>query len=295
MEPYFFNNVKWLKRILLTIFILPILSLFFSSCSHKILTPAQTYKTNHFNFYVGSLSQYSEEEKKTIAELASRLDNIWIKVNKLCDNELPPKLKISVKREGTLSRALRSEKKILINSIKIRNGLRDCQTIVAHEATHIGYYKISKGRITYSENQFLDEGIAMYAMWPFEPDVTKRKELFLRTAKADLKNGKASLNYLQDWKKNVDDKLMAFSENWRLKHPNKSPTLEDELQVGVNTYFTSCVFVEYIIDTYGLAKFVNAIRNIGNGDTQSKAFQNAFGKNIEAIFADWHAFLNTSN
>ena len=125
--------------------------------------------------------------------------------------------------------------------------------------------------------------------------MTERKALFLRTAKSDFKNGKASLNYLRDWKKNVDDKLMAFSKNWRSKNPNKIPTLEDELKVGVNSYFTSCVLVEYIVDTYGLPKFVSAIRNIGKGENQSKAFQSALGKNIEEIFAEWHAFLNDSN
>jgi hypothetical protein len=49
---------------------------------------AKTYKTDHFNFSVGWLSQYKEEEKKTIAELVDRLDEIWIKINELCDNEL---------------------------------------------------------------------------------------------------------------------------------------------------------------------------------------------------------------
>lgn len=256
---------------------------------------AKTYKTEHFNFSVGWLSQYKEEEKKTIAELVDRLDEIWIKINELCDNELPAKIKMSVRTEGTLSKAIRSENKILINSIKIKKGLRDCLTIVAHEGTHIGYSKISKGKLSSGENEFLDEGIAQYAMWPFEPDMTERKALFLRVAKSDLKNGKASLNYLRDWQKNVNDKLWAFSKNWRSKNPNKSPTLEDELQVGVNSYFTSCVLVEYIIDTYGVPKFVSAIRNIGKGDTQSKAFQNALGKSIEEIFSDWHAFLENAN
>jgi len=291
MKNYFLHAGRCLKRIFLTIFILSFIILLLL----PIQTFAKTYKTDHFNFSVGWLYQYNEEEKKTIAELVARLDDIWIKVNELCENELPAKLKMSVKREGTLSRALRSENKILINAIKIKKGLRDCQTIVAHETTHIGYYKISKGRITNRENTFLDEGIAMYAMYPFELNVTERKDLFLRTAKADLKNGKASLNYLRDWEKNVDDKLMAFSKNWRIKNPNKIPTLEDELQAGVNSYFTSCVLIEYIIDTYGLPKFVSAIRNIGNGDNQSKAFQSALGKNIEEIFAEWHAFLNNSN
>jgi hypothetical protein len=260
-----------------------------------IQTFAKTYKTDHFKFSVGWLFQYNEEEKKTIAELVDRLDDIWIKVNELCENELPPKLKMSVKSEGTLSRALRTENKILINSIKIKKGLRDCLTIVAHEATHIGYHKISKGKITKGENNFLDEGIAMYAMWPFEPNMTERKALFLRTAKSDLKNGKASLSYLRDWKKNVDDKLLAFSKKWRSKNPNKIPALEDELKVGVNSYFTSCVLVEYIIDAYGLPKFVSAIRNIGKGESQSEAFQSALGKKIEEIFAEWHNFLDTSN
>ncbi len=253
---------------------------------------AKTYKTEHFNFSVGWLSQYEEAEKKTIAELVANLDDVWLKINKLCENELPSKLKIGVKREGTTSRALRAENKILINSIKIKKGLRDCLTIVAHEGTHIGYHKISKGKLKKVENKFLDEGIAMYAMYPFEPDEAEKKDLFLRIAKDDLKNGKATLSYLRDWKNNVDDKLMAFSKNWRHKNPNKSPTLEDELQVGVNSYYTSCVLVEYIIDTYGLPKFVSAIRNIGKGDNQSEAFRNAMGIDIEDIFSKWHAFLN---
>lgn len=92
----------------------------------------------------------------------------------------------------------------------------------------------------------------------------------------------------------MDISLRAFSKNWRLKNPNKYPSLEDELQVGVNSYYPSCVLIEYLIDTYGLPKFVSAIRNIGKGDNQSKAFQSAMGKDIEEIFAEWHAFLNSS-
>lgn len=69
----------------------------------------------------------------------------------------------------------------------LKKGLRDCLTIVAHELTHIGYFKISKGKLMNWENKFLDEGIAGYAMYPFEPNVAEKKDLSLRIAKADLK------------------------------------------------------------------------------------------------------------
>ena len=50
-----------------------------------ILFPAEsyskTYKTDHYNFSVGWLSGYNEEEKKTISELVANLDVIWMKVN----------------------------------------------------------------------------------------------------------------------------------------------------------------------------------------------------------------------
>jgi hypothetical protein len=54
------------------------------------------------------------------------------------------------------------------------------------------------------------------------------------------------------------------------------------------------VLIEYLVDTYGLPKLISAIRNIGKGVPQSKAFQSALGKNIEEIFAEWHVFLNNS-
>jgi len=255
---------------------------------------AETFKTNHYEFSAGMMWQYNKQEKETINAFVLRLDDIWSSVNLLCNNELPPKIRISVEREGRLSIPLREENKILMNSIKIKYGLRDCLTIIAHETTHIGYYKISNGRITDWENRFLDEGIAMYAMYPYEPDVADKKTLSFRIAKTDFKNGKASLNYLRDWKNNVQDKLVAFSNSWRLKNPNKEPSLDDELNAGVNSYYTSLVLIEYLLDTYGLPKLVSAIRNIGKGDSQSKAFQCALGKNIEEIFAEWHAFLNNS-
>ena len=132
-------------------------------------------------------------------------------------------------------------------------------------------------------------------MYAFEPNANQKKQLSLNIAKADLKNGYASLDYLRNWQKNVNDRLWVFSQNWRKKYPNKYPSLEDELKVGVNSYYTSCVFIEYLIEVYGLPKFVSAIRNIGNGDNQSIAFQKAMGKAIENIFVDWHAFLNQSN
>jgi hypothetical protein len=254
-------------------------------------TTAETFKTNHYEFVAGSMREYNEEEKETIKALVSRLDDIWSSVNLLCDNKLPRKIRISVQGEGRLSIPLPEENSILINLIKIKNGLRDCLTIIAHETTHIGYHKISNGRITDWENKFLDEGIAMYAMYPYEPDVADKKGLSLRIAKDDLKNGNASLNYLRDWKNNVQDKLVAFSNTWRVKNPNKEPSLEDELKAGVNSYYTSCVLIEYLLDTYGLPKLVGAIRNIGKGVPQSKAFQSALGKNIEEIFTEWHASL----
>ena len=43
-----------------------------------IQTFAKTYKTNHFKFSVGWLSQYKEAEKKTIAELVAKLRRISI-------------------------------------------------------------------------------------------------------------------------------------------------------------------------------------------------------------------------
>ena len=273
-----------LKLIVSYLFVL-ILLFAFSNQTH-----AKTIKTEHYKFSTGSW--WSEDEKKVIENIAVNLDNIWEKVNETLEQELPPKLKLAITKEGLASRSLREEEKVLLNAIHIKNlSLRDCLDRIAHETAHFALYKISKGEITKWENKFLDEGIALYIGYLYVDEIDELNILSQKIAKQDIKDGKASLTYLRDWENNVRQKQRQFIKNWKRENPGENPGLEDFIKGGYRTYFTSYSFFKTFTDKYSLSLMLDILGNIGAGDTQAEAFQKITGESLDKFILEWHNSL----
>lgn len=275
------NNTRFL--IFLSTFLLLLLFPF-----HPV--SAKTIKTQHYNFSIGS--GWNQEEVKIIETIAMNLDNIWEKVNEILENELPSQLELGITNEGLASTSFREEGKIVLNASHIKNlSIKDCLDRVAHETAHIALYKISKGKTMKWENKFLDEGIALYIGYLYIDEVEKLNALSQNIAQEDLKSGKASLNYLQNWERNVREKQREFIKNWRAENPRKTATLDDFIKGGYRTYFTSYSFVKSFDDKYGLPQLLNVLRSIGKGKSQAEAFLSISGQPLSVIVSEWHASL----
>ncbi len=252
--------------------------------------PMKTIKTGYYEFSTGS--GWSEDEKRIIEKIIANLDNIHKEVNEMLENELPPKLKVAIRDGGLGSTAVREEEKLLLNSVHIKNlNLRDCLDRIAHETAHIALFRMSKEKITEWENKFLDEGVALYIGYLYVGELNELNALSNKIAKEDFKSGKASLAYLRNWEKNVREKQRQFDKKWRNENPGKTPTLEDFIQGGYRTYFTSYSFVKAFMDKYGLSQLLRAIRDIGKGTSQSEAFKMVTGKTLDELISEWHASL----
>jgi len=251
----------------------------------------KTIKTGYYELSTGS--GWNEDEKKIIEEIIANLDNLREKVNEMLENELPPKLKLVITDEGMGSTAIREEEKILLNAVHVRNlNLKDCLNRIAHETAHIALFRMSKRKIIEWENKFLDEGVALYAGYHYVGELEELNALSNKIAMEDFKNGKASLAYLRDWEKNVREKQRQFAEKWRTENSGKTPTLDNFITGGYRTYFTSYSFVKVFMDKYSLSQLQRAIRNIGEGKSQSEAFKMVTGKNLSELISEWHSSLS---
>lgn len=258
--------------------------------SVPLISFAKTIKTEFYKFDAGS--GWNEKEQQIISKITSHLDNVWRTVNDLFQQELYPKLKLGITKKGLASKALRKEKKVLLNAVHIKNqNLEDCLNRIAHETAHIALYKISKGKLTNWDNKFIDEGIALYTGYLYVEELEQLNALSQKIAKEDYLSGKASLDYLRDWEKNVRAKQIQFIKKWKKENPGKIPALNDFIKGGFRSYFTSYSFIHTFKSKYGFSQLLEFVREIGSGNSQPEAFQKVTGQSIDDFVKDWHSSL----
>ncbi len=246
--------------------------------------------TDHFEFDTGY--GWNKAEREIIGKIGGNLDDIWERVNNRLGGEVPPQLNLSIIKHGIYSTLIREENKILLNGVHIRNqSLKDCLERIAHETAHIALYKLSKGKILSNENQFIDEGIAIYIGILYVEDVARYNTLAQKIAKEDLRNGKASLDYLRDFENNVRREQREWNKKWRKENPGKFPTQDDFIKTGARTYFTAYSLIKAFKDKYGLPKLLDVVRSMGAGESQSDAFEKVMGQSLDEFVSEWHASL----
>ena len=132
--------------------------------------------------------------------------------------------------------------------------------VVPHELAHLVVAQYGRSCVGGSRPTWLDEGLAVYAEGPPNPETL-----------ADLENGLEN---------NAFEPLRSLNGAFAADHS----------QAGMS-YSQSFSVVDYMLDTYGQEKMQTLLIVLADGADYDEALQEVYGFNIDGLEAEWRAAI----